>query len=66
MVIDNSEAISELDAVLQAGATNVAVDGQQITTDLATIERERRRLIEQQTATRHQRPRVATIDLSQG
>ena len=65
-MVDNEDAIAELNDVIRSGVTSMEVDGQVIATDLAMAAKARRELIEEQTATRHNRPRVSTIDLSQG
>ncbi len=54
--------IAELEAILNTGATGVAVDGQKTTWDLNQV---RRRLRDLRRQKDHMtRPRVSTIDLS--
>lgn len=60
---DYSTEIAELEAILQAGASSVVVDGQSVTYDLKQI---RRRLRELKAAddTATKRPVALSIDLS--
>jgi|GEM_PF-4177217 len=60
---DNTAAIAELEAVLHAGASRVAVDGQDVAYDLVQIRRRLRELkASDDTATK--RPTALSIDLS--
>ena len=60
---DNTAAIAQLEAILQAGASSVVVDGQAVTYDLKSIRRRLRELKNtDDDATK--RPPALSIDLS--
>lgn len=57
-----ADQIAELEAILDAGASEVTVDGQRVRYDLDSVRRRLAELRRQQDATK--RPRASQIDLS--
>lgn len=62
-MIDHSERIAEIQAILRAGARTVTVDGTTITYDFDTLRKELYQLQAEDAAQRGRRPRVVTVDL---
>ena len=60
---DNSAKIAKLQAILEAGADSVSVDGTTVHYDLAEIRREIRRLMAEDTTNAGRRPVAASINL---
>lgn len=65
MPTDNSAEIAEIDAILQAGASRVSVDGQTVAYDFAELRRRRAELIAADDVTHDskKRPRSSQINL---
>lgn len=59
--IDNSDAIEDLDEILNTGASSVTVDGVTTSFDHDSIRKRKNELLAEQTPSR--RPRVSTINL---
>ena len=60
---DNSVKIAELQAILQAGASNVSVDGTSVSYDLAEVRRQLRELMASDNTQKGRRPVAASINL---
>ncbi|MEZ6068278.1 MAG: hypothetical protein R3B90_21765 [Planctomycetaceae bacterium] len=63
---DNSQAIADIRALLNSGATTVVVDGQTVQLNHDSLRRRLRELQATDTAAPIKRPRVASIDASTG
>ena len=63
MPIDNSERIAEIREILRAGATQVSVDGTSVQYDFASLRKELRELMAEDTTLAHKRPRVSSFNL---
>jgi len=63
-VPDNSAKIAELQAILQAGANSVSVDGTTVSYDLAEVRRQLRELMANDRTQSGRRPVAASINLS--
>ena len=60
---DNSAKIAELQAILQAGANSVSVDGTTVAFDLAEVRRQLRELMASDRTNSGRRPVAASINL---
>lgn len=60
---DNSAKIAKLQAILDAGASNVAVDGTNVGFDLDEVRRQLRELNESDNTQKGRRPVAASINL---
>ncbi len=63
IMADNATKIATLQAILDAGASGVSVDGESVTYDLAAIRKEIRELKQADPNFRNMRPRAASINL---
>lgn len=61
---DNTAKIKKIDAILEAGATSVTIEGVTTTFDFDQLREQRRLLQQADTATGHKRPIFGGIDLS--
>ena len=61
---DHSTRISQIQAILRAGARRVTVDGVAVEHDFAALRRELRQLMAEDERYRGRRPVVSSIDLS--
>lgn len=62
-VPDNSAKIAELQAILQAGASSVAVDGTNVAFDLAEVRQQLRELMASDQTNAGRRPVASSINL---
>ena len=63
IMADNATKIATLQAILDAGASGVSVDGESVKYDLAAIRKEIRELKQADPNFRNRRPRAASINL---
>ncbi len=63
IMADNATKIATLQAILDAGASGVSVDGQSVRYDMAAIRKEIRELKAADPNFRNRRPRAASINL---
>jgi hypothetical protein len=62
-LVDNSAQIAQIQAILQAGADSVDVDGQRVHYDISLLRKQLRELMDHDKANRGRRPRVAAVSL---